>query len=173
VDVEFNNINGGSFACTAVKNNSKIKSNDLLIENILLKEEKMGFDSPQPFLDFQKKILKHSNSLRELVNKINNEGKMILGYGASTKGNVLLQLCGFTENDIKGIVEVNDEKFGCLTPGTNIPILSEIDAKKMNPDYYLVLPWHFRESIIQREHEFLTNGGKIIFPLPEIEIVSY
>jgi hypothetical protein len=73
---------------------------------------------------------------------------------------------------ITAVAEVNPDKFGCFTPGTNIPIVSEKDAQKMNPDYYLVLPWHFKDGIVRREQEFLSKGGKLIFPFPEIEIVG-
>ena len=99
------------------------------------------------------------------------DGQKILGYGASTKGNVLLQFCGLTDKDIPAIADVNPEKFGAFTPGTHIPIVSEADARAMRPDYFLVLPWHFREGIVAREQEFLAKGGKMIFPFPEIEIV--
>jgi ABC-type Fe3+-hydroxamate transport system substrate-binding protein len=117
------------------------------------------------------KIFNHRNNLIELVEALVADGKKVFGYGASTKGNVLLQFCNFTKEQIPYIAEVNKEKFGSFTPGTNIPIISEEEAKKLNPDYFLVLPWHFRNSIIEREQFFIENGGKFIFPLPEIEII--
>ena len=98
-------------------------------------------------------------------------GKKIIGYGASTKGNVLLQFCGFTSKHISFIADVNENKIGSYTPGTQIPIISEGEAKAMNPDYFLVLPWHFKDNILGREKEYLAKGGKFIFPLPEIEII--
>jgi hypothetical protein len=101
-----------------------------------------------------------------------DDGKRVLGYGASTKGNVLLQFCGFGPTEIPAIAEVNPDKFGVWTPGTLIPIVSEAEARAMRPDYFLVLPWHFKDGIVQREKEFLAAGGKLIFPLPEIEIVG-
>ena len=107
-----------------------------------------------------------------MVNAINASGKKIFGYGASTKGNVLLQYCGFTEKDIPYIAEVNEDKFGSFTPGTQIPIISEKEARAMKPDYFLVLPWHFKQGIIQREKEYLESGGKLIFPLPQIQTVG-
>ena len=93
------------------------------------------------------------------------------GYGASTKGNVLLQFCGITPEEVPYVAEINQEKFGCFTPGSNIPIISDAESKAMNPDYYLVLPWDFKSGIINNEKEFLADGGSLIFPLPEIEIV--
>jgi hypothetical protein len=85
---------------------------------------------------------------------------------------VLLQFCGFTEREIPAIADVNPDKYGCYTPGTAIPIVSEEEARAMGPDYFLVLPWHFKDGILAREAAFLAAGGKMIFPLPEIEIVG-
>jgi hypothetical protein len=95
-----------------------------------------------------------------------------MGYGASTKGNVLLQFCGFTAEDIEAIAEVNADKFGRVTPGSLIPIISEEEMRERRPDYLIVFPWHFRDGVIAREEEYLRNGGRLIFPLPEIEILS-
>jgi hypothetical protein len=95
-----------------------------------------------------------------------------MGYGASTKGNVLLQFCGFTKKEIPAIAEVNQDKFGSFTPGTLIPIISESEARTSKPDYFLVMPWHFRENLLSRESEYIQGGGKMIFPLPEVEIVG-
>ncbi len=106
-----------------------------------------------------------------LLKTLAADGKKVIGYGASTKGNVLLQFCNVTTNEIAAIAEVNPDKFGAFTPGTHIPIVSEADARAMNPDYFLVLPWHFKEGILQREAKFLASGGRMIFPFPEIEIV--
>jgi len=171
-DVQMNGINGGSFAVTAVKKESKRAANHVLINWLLEEELKMGFDSPKPFRDFEMRTFQHRKSLRSLIDAINSDGKKIAGYGASTKGNVLLQFCGLDESDIFGIAEVNSDKFGCYTPGTHIPILSEEEIRKMKPDYYLVLPWHFKEGIIRREKKFISEGGKLIFPFPEIEIIG-
>ena len=103
---------------------------------------------------------------------ISRSNQKVAGYGASTKGNVILQFCQLNSSDIFGIAEINEDKFGKFTPGSKIPILSEKDIKKEKPDYMLVLPWHFREHILIREKEYLKKGGKLIFPLPEIEIVA-
>ena len=95
------------------------------------------------------------------------------GYGASTKGNVILQFCELGPAEIECVAEVNSDKFGHYTPGTNIPIVSEADARAKNPDYFLVLPWHFAQNIPQRESAYLTSGGRLIFPLPTIKVVSH
>jgi hypothetical protein len=109
--------------------------------------------------------------LVRLLDGLVADGKRILGYGASTKGNVVLQFCGITEKQVMAIAEVNTEKFGAFTPGTHIPIISEAEARAMRPDYFLVLPWHFKDGILRREQEYLSQGGKMIFPFPEIEII--
>ena len=131
----------------------------------------MGLDTPYPYREFEKRVFRHRDDLTRLIRALNTDGKKILGYGASTKGNVVLQFCDLTSSDIPAIAEVNPDKFGSFTPGSNIPIISEQEARAMKPDYYLVLPWHFKEGILRREKEYLAAGGKMIFPFPEIEIV--
>ena len=131
----------------------------------------MGLGTPRPYRDFEERVFRHRDDLVRLVRALSGDGKKVLGYGASTKGNVMLQFCGFTAADIPAIAEVNDDKFGCVTPGTHIPIVSEAEARAMRPDYFLVLPWHFKEGILQREKAYLSDGGKMIVPFPEIEII--
>ena len=172
IDVQMNAINGGSFAVTAARKGSSFKANEVLINWIYEQELKMGFDTPRPFREFEERVYNHREALNTLVESLSSDGKKILGYGASTKGNVLLQFCNFSDRNLQAIAEVNPDKFGCFTPGTNIPIVSEKDALNMKPDYYLVLPWHFKDSIVRREQEFLFRGGKLIFPFPEIEIIG-
>lgn len=171
VDVQMNAINGGSFAVTACRKSASYKSNTPIINWMLRQEDDMGLDTPKPYRDFEERVFRHRKNLTELIQGLVADGKKIIGYGASTKGNVLLQFCGLTEKEIPYIAEVNPEKFGCYTPGTNIPIISEKEARAMNPDYFFVLPWHFKHSILEREKDFMAQGGKFIFPLPEIEIV--
>jgi len=171
VDVQMNAINGGSFAVTACKKGSAYRSNAPVIDWMLQQEEDLGLDTPRPYREFEEKVFKHRKHLTGLMDAILGDGKTIFGYGASTKGNVLLQFCGLTTKQIPFIAEVNEQKFGCFTPGTNIPIISEKEAHAMKPDYFLVLPWHFKSTILEREKEYIAKGGKFIFPLPEIEIV--
>lgn len=172
VDVTMNAVNGGSFAVTAAKaSNQSIHSNQAVINWLLEQEQRMGLSTPKPYRDFEERVFRHRDDLTRLIRSLNADGKKILGYGASTKGNVLLQFCGLTAADIPAIAEVNPEKYGCVTPGSHIPIVSEADAKAMKPDYFLVLPWHFKDGIVRREKEYLASGGKFIFPFPEIEII--
>jgi hypothetical protein len=171
VDVQMNSINGGSFAVTACKKDAKYISNNPIINWLLSQEDEMGLNTIKPYQEFAERVFRHRKNLTDLIKALVADGKKIFGYGASTKGNVLLQFCGLTAKEIPFIAEVNKEKFGSFTPGTHIPIISEKEAKEMNPDYFLVLPWHFKDSILTREEEYMSNGGKFIFPLPEIEII--
>jgi hypothetical protein len=172
VDVIMNGVNGGSFAVTVAKvANRSVKPNAAVIGWLLEQEERMGLKTPRPFRDFEERVFRHRQDLTRLIRSLRADGKTVLGYGASTKGNVLLQFCGLTDKDISAIAEVNADKFGRFTPGTGIPIISEAEARKIKPDYFLVLPWHFKEGILRREAEYLTGGGRMIFPFPEIEIV--
>lgn len=171
VDVQMNAINGGSFAVTACKKEARFASNTPVIQWMLKQEDEMGLDTPKPYREFEERVFRHRKNLKDLIEALVADGKKIIGYGASTKGNVLLQFCDLGVKHIPYIAEVNEEKFGSFTPGTQIPIISEKEAKAMKPDYLLVLPWHFKHGILEREREFLAQGGKFIFPLPEIEIV--
>jgi len=167
-----NAVNGGSFAVTAAKaENQSVKTNYPVVTWLLEQEERMGLGTPKPYRDFEERVFRHRDDLRRLIHSLNANGKKILGYGASTKGNVILQFCGFTEKDIPAVAEVNPDKFGCYTPGSHIPIVSEAEARALKPDYFLVLPWHFKNGIVNREQEYLMTGGRLIFPFPEIEII--
>jgi hypothetical protein len=171
VDVQMNAINGGSFAVTAAKKASPLVENHAVIKWLVDQEKAMGLSTPKPYRDFEERVFRHRDDLVSLIRALNADGKTVLGYGASTKGNVMLQFCGFTAEDIPAIAEVNEDKFGCFCPGTGIPIISEAEAHAMEPDYFIVLPWHFKNGIVEREREFLERGGKMIFPFPEIEII--
>jgi hypothetical protein len=172
IDVVMNNVNGGSFAVTAtLEGNRRYRANQAVIDWLLAQEQRMGLGTPRPFREFEERVFRHRDDLTRLIRSLVADGKKVLGYGASTKGNVVLQFCGFTPADLAAVAEVNEDKFGRVTPGTHIPIVSEKDARAMQPDYFLVLPWHFKDGIIRREKDYLAAGGKFIFPFPEIEIV--
>jgi len=171
VNVTMNAVNGGSFAVTVAKHsNHSILSDNAVIDWVLEQELRMGLYTPRPYRDFEEKVFRHREDLRRLILSLTADGKKVIGYGASTKGNVLLQFCDFTAREICAIAEVNKDKFGRVTPGTHIPIVSEAEARAMQPDYLLVLPWHFKDGILRREQEYIAKGGKFIFPFPEIEI---
>jgi hypothetical protein len=172
IGATMNSTNGGSVAVTACHRDASFVSEGALIDWMLEQEDHWGLHTPAPYRHFEERVFKHRADLRRLVDRLVDSGKRVLGYGASTKGNVLLQLCGFGPTQIPAIAEVNPSKFGSYTPGTLIPILPEAEVRSMRPDYLLVLPWHFKHSIIERERDYLAAGGRLIFPLPEIEIVG-
>ncbi|HKT30906.1 MAG TPA: class I SAM-dependent methyltransferase [Gammaproteobacteria bacterium] len=172
INVQMNSINGGSVAVTACHAKSAIASERSIVEWMLQQEENWGLNTTKPYRQFEERVFKHRADLQRLIQSLVTDGNRVLGYGASTKGNVLLQFCGLGQELIPAIAEVNREKFGAYTPGTHIPIVSEEEAREMQPDYFLVLPWHFKATILQREAKYLATGGKLIFPLPEIEIVG-
>ncbi|PEQ14701.1 methyltransferase [Novosphingobium sp. PC22D] len=172
LDVSMNSVNGGSFAVTATHaDNRSLGANEPVVNWLLEQENRMGLDQPRCYREFAERAHQHRRNLTDLVRSLVASGRTVLGYGASTKGNVVLQFCGFTPDDIPAIAEVNPDKFGRVTPGTQIPIISEAEARARDPDYFLVLPWHFRDGILAREREYLERGGKFIFPFPEIEII--
>ena len=171
-DASFNSINGGSLAVTAAHQSSGIPVNAPAIQSIEEREARAELGRLETYTRFADAVARHREELVALIRELRADGCRVIGYGASTKGNVLLQYCGFGPDDFPCIAEVNEDKFGAVTPGSHIPIVSETEAKSLRPDYMLVLPWHFRDAIVERECEYLAGGGKLIFPLPRIEIVS-
>jgi hypothetical protein len=171
IDVELNDINGGSFAVTAAKKTSPYRPSSS-VAWIRKQELEFRLEDPETFARFRSSVLEHRSELKELLAELRAAGKKVAGYGASTKGNVILQFCNIGPRDLECIGEVNEEKFGKFTPGTGIPIVSEADAKARKPDYFLVFPWHFRKNLIGREAAYLAAGGRMIFPLPKIQVVS-
>ena len=171
IDLEFNDINGGSFAITVAKKNSKHKENTKLVDWLLKKEDIHNYNSFSTHILFFENVKKHKLLLKELLLNLKDMGKKMIGYGASTKGNVMLQYCNIDSSILDVIVDVNREKHNRFTPGSNIKIVGEQVIKKIKPDYMIVMPWHFKSFILQKEKKFLSSGGKLIFPLPDIEIL--
>ena len=171
INLSFNQINGGSIVLDISKKKSKYKECKQLINWVLEREKLNKYNELEKQKSFFKECQNHKILLKKLLKTLKKQNKKVLGYGASTKGNVLLQYCNIKSDMINNIAEVNKFKFNKYTPGTNIKIISEKEAKLKKPDYFLVLPWHFKDHIIKREKNFLKNGGKLIFPLPDIEII--
>jgi len=172
IDVELNDINGGSFSVTATKNSAGHSKYTAVVQRLINQEQKLCLSDLAIYNQFRDRVFKHREKLQQFLRNARAGGEKILGYGASTKGNVILQFCGITTDDLPCIADVNSDKFGAFTPGTKIPIVSEEEARSQNPHGFLVFPWHFRDSIIDRETNFLATGGKLIFPLPSIEVIG-
>lgn len=164
LDVEFNDVNGGSFSITASKGGHD-SSVSTLVQKILDEEHKMGLDALPSYQAFAERVAKSKRDLIEFIETARNQGKTVAALGASTKGNVVLQYCGLSEKDIPYIGDVNSDKFGSYTPGTWIPIIPETELLAMKPDCLIVLPWHFRKFF--EENEKYSNF-RLIFPLPEL-----
>lgn len=174
--IKLNNSNGGSIRCYAVKKDNFEfgRINDKNKINILLKNElRLGLQTERPYNIFKKKIIQQRKKLKDLITKLKKKNKKIHVYGASTKGNTILQWCKIDNKLIDFAADRNPQKHGLKTLGTNIPIISEEVSRAMKPDYYLVLPWHFKKEFIKREKNFLKKGGRFIFPLPNVEIYKY
>ncbi len=172
VDVQRNGANGGSFAVTVKKQRTRASDTALPASaaELLAREKADGMDTLRPYQAFASAVAQHKTALVGTLADLRARGQTVFGMGASTKGNVLLQYCGLGENELPCIAEVNEEKFGRFCPGTEIPIVSEAEAAARKPDAYLVLPWHFRDNLIRRNQEYLSRGGKLLFPLPTIEL---
>ena len=167
IDVELNDTNGGSFSVVAALKGSIYNPNVENIQRLINNEDELNLDSLEPHHKFSEDIDKACFALNEFIKKSKKDGKRICGLGASTKGNVLLQRCGLSSNDIDVVAEVNSEKFGSLTPGTWIKIEDESIVIASNPDYFIVLPWHFKDFFKQHP---AYKGKTLVFPLPKLEI---
>jgi hypothetical protein len=166
--VEFNDVNGGSFSITVSKAHGDF-SVESDVQTILDNEFQARLDTLEPFVAFETRCRKTRDDLVSFIKTANSQGKLVLGLGASTKGNVLLQYCGLTEKDISFVGEVNVEKYGCFTPGTWIPIISEDELLAKKPDYLIVLPWHFRNFFVSQKKY---SNISLVFPLPTLEVIN-
>jgi hypothetical protein len=169
IDVSLNKTNGGSFALTIAKNISDYKVSESVY---WLRKYEQAQSLDKELTNFSQRIRNTREQLLELFSLIKENQKVLAGIGASTKGNVLLNYLELTAADISFISDVNPYKHGRVTPGSRIPIISESDFSKSYPDYALVLPWHFQENIVVRESKYMSEGGKLIFPLPHIQIIE-
>jgi 2-polyprenyl-3-methyl-5-hydroxy-6-metoxy-1,4-benzoquinol methylase len=174
VNVALNAINGGSIRCHATHATSFQHRRDEFLRNVRkLRHDEfdLALDTDKPYRNFQERANVHREQLSSLLRKLRSEGKRVHIYGASTKGNTILQWCGIDNRLVDVAAERNPDKYGARTLGTDIPIVSEEESRAMAPDYYLVLPWHFREEIVEREAAGLRGGIGLIFPLPTITIL--
>ena len=170
-DIKKNDINGSSKQYFVCHENSKIENNDSVIKKELDSENKLKLSNVNTFKRFFKDINQSKNKLNKLIKKIIRKGKKIHCYGASTKGNVLLQYYKINNKMINYAAERNKNKYDLYTPGTHIKIISEVLSRFYKPDYYLVLPWHFKKEILLREKSTRKKGVKFIFPLPKLCVV--
>ncbi len=173
LDASTNDVNGGSFRVQLTPKDGPRRpapEAERTIAALLAEETRDRLDTAAPYLAFARRISHHRQVVQDFFRAV--AGKLALGYGASTKGNVILQYCGLGIREIPAILERYAPKYGLVTPGSRIPIISEEEGRARRPEYLVVFPWHFRDEIIRREAPFLEAGGHLVFPLPRFEIVG-
>ena len=170
-DIKQNDINGGSKQYFICHTESRIKSKKEKINEILKNENKLELNKIGTFRKFIKEINSSKIKLSKKLEYLKSRGKIVHCYGASTKGNVLLQYYKIDRKLIEYAAERNEKKYGYYTPGSRIKIISEKLSRLLGPEYYLVLPWHFKKEILQRELKIRKKGVKFIFPLPNLKII--
>ena len=170
---EINDVNGGSIRLFIRRAALATPSADALnLDALRVEEDGLGLRTDRPYRAFRAACEGIRDQLVGLLETLNREGKIIYAYGASTKGNTLLQYCGLDHRLIAKAADRNPDKWGTRTIGTDIPIVSEDEARRDDPDYFLVLPWHFFRSFVDRERAFLDRGGRFILPLPHVRVVD-
>lgn len=180
VDAELNDVNGGSIRVfirkrTADQNafgdEDYRKQAAERVSGLRESEADLGLGGPTPYLEFAKRVQGIKRQVFEFVENQVKQKKKVFVYGASTKGNTMLQYFGLDNSMIDAAAERNPDKWGRVTVGTHIPIISEAEARAAKPDYFLVLPWHFIEEFKVREQDYLSSIGKFIVPLPQFELI--
>ena len=165
IDASTNFVNGGSLRVLVThKENNKSKSKRY--EEILAEEEKCNLEQVNTYVDYRKKINEIIEKTKKFIMNELKNSQLVIGLGASTKGNVLLQICGIDKNLLPFISDRNKDKIGLHTLGTDIEIISEEKAREINPSAMLVIPWNFKEEILSREENYIQNGGKMLFLMP-------
>jgi hypothetical protein len=174
VRAELNTVNGGSirlFVGHAGSHGPRPEDAKAL-QQLRDREEELGLATAGPYEAFATRALNLKDDLLDLLRGIKGEGKTIHIYGASTKGNTILQFVGIDGELVECAADRNPDKWGSETIGTHIPIVSEEESRARRPDYYLVLPWHFLDEFLDRESEFFARGGKFIVPLPDVRVIE-
>jgi hypothetical protein len=170
-DVSTNDVNGGSIRMYICWEGARTINSAV---NALLHEELQYMQSfIDPFQAFAERVEQIKNTVLNFIQEALKDKKKIFAMGASTKGNTLLQYFGLSEKEISYAAEVNKDKFGKRTVATNIPIIYEKGAVAMNPDYFIVLPWHFIDMLLKVHYEYMRKGGKLVVPMPEPRIYGY
>ena len=174
VAAELNEVNGGSIRLFIghAGRHEQTPEQAARLRDLRVAEFELALDSPEPYEAFRLRVERVRDELVAVCRKVRDEGKTIHVYGASTKGNTILQYAGIDTSLVVAAADRNPDKWGSETIGTMIPIVSEEESRAANPDYYLVLPWHFLNEFVEREREFLARGGQFIVPLPEVRIVG-
>jgi len=169
-DVLENDVYGGSFRVFVKKKGARFAPTDRL-KALLEKELTEGLFDPETYHAFMRRVEKTRDDLLALLKQIKNEGKTVWIYGASTKGNTILQYCGITKDDIAAAADANPFKVGKYIIGADIPIKSEDEMHVAKPDYLLALPYSFVDGFMKREADLIAHGTKFIVPLPDVKVL--
>jgi len=170
-----NDINGGSlrlYLTHAENSGYGAQADRDFLRTLRLREFELELDTDRPYRAFQDRIEVLRSEISSLLAGAKAEGRKTHVYGASTKGNVLLQWYGLDNKVIECAADRNPHKHGAHTLGTDIPIVSEEESRSLKPDYYLVLPWHFKAEFLERERNTILGGTSMIFPLPDVRVVT-
>jgi hypothetical protein len=173
VSAELNDVNGGSIRLFVRRAGRSVPESEdaRRLQQLRIREFELALDAPEPYAAFARGAERVRDELKDLCQRLVADNKTIHVYGASTKGNTILQYCQLDNSLIPYAADRNPDKWGSETIGTHIPIISEEDSRAKGPDYYLVLPWHFLDEFLDRESDFLGHGGRFIVPLPEVRVV--
>ncbi len=171
-DVELNEINGGSIRIYIKHKDCKVFPSSKKVDELLAYEKSMGLNQNETYHNFAQRIKALKETTYNFIKNEVSNGKKVYVYGASTRGNTLLQYYGLDQSLIMAAVDRNPVKWGKKIVGTEIPIISEERGRKEKPDYFLILPWYFIEEFRIREKEYLEKGGKFIVPLPEFHFID-
>ena len=176
IRAELNDTNGGSICCYATHLGCFAYKDQAWLDglkSLRQQEFDLELDTDKPYKHFQERINVHGEKLLRLLKEIKRQGKRIHIYGASTKGNTILQWCNIDNRLVDFAADRNPDKHGARTLGSDIPIISEEESRAMKPDYYFVLPWHFAEEFLERERAAMQGGTAMIFPLPEVKVYRW
>jgi len=169
IDIKRTAIHGGSIRVYVSKKNSSHKANNSVKE--FLKEELLKkMNKIDPYQDFGRRVKVIKRDLVNFLGKLKKQTKRIIGYGASAKGNVLLNYCHIGPNLLDYIVDSIPYKQGRYTPGTHIPIYPEIRLEKDTPDYTLLLAWNFADEILRKQIKYREKGGQFIITIPYLRL---
>jgi hypothetical protein len=169
-DVEELATHGGSLRIYVCHAADQAKSVTQRVRELRAKEESYGLYELDTYFAFAERVKETKRRLLEFLISAKRMGKAIAGYGAPGKGNTLLNYCGIRTDFIDYTVDRNPYKQGKSLPGTHIPIEAPARVAETRPDYLLILPWNFREEIIQQMSMIRSWGGQFVVPIPEIEV---
>jgi SAM-dependent methyltransferase len=172
IQAALNDVNGGSIRLFIAHAGAHTLRRSPNVDKLRQHEADLDLDGDSPYEEFARSAVQIRDDLTTLLRSLRDQGSTVHVYGASTKGNTILQYAGIDQELIPFAADRNPDKWGSETIATHIPIISEEESRALRPDYYLVLPWHFLDEFIERESAFLRDGGRFIVPLPRVRVIG-